>query len=80
MTDLTPGDGLLLRGFTDHPAPTVKLNYGAPKGKRHYHLALWLGIWSDGEASVDERLNNLGWVFDPERARAATTKVHTQQE
>lgn len=69
--DLKPGDGLLLRGFIDHPADTVKLSYGAPKKKGHYHLALWLGIWSEGSATVDERLNHLGWVFDPERARAA---------
>lgn len=69
--DLTPGDGLLLRSFVDHPADTVKLSYGAPRGKRHYHLALWLGIWTEGDAGVDERLNHLGWVFDKERAAQA---------
>jgi predicted GNAT superfamily acetyltransferase len=71
MSTLTPGDGLLLRAFVHHPSPTVKLSYGAPKGKQHYHLALWLGIWTEGDASVDQRLNALGWVYDPERARAA---------
>lgn len=75
MSDLTPGDGLLLRAFVDHPSPTVKLSYGAPKGKQHYHLALWLGIWSEGDLSVDDRLNHLGWFYDPERARAAIAKA-----
>lgn len=69
MTNLTPGDGLLLRGFKDHPTNGTILTYGAPKKRGHYHLAMWLGIWSEGSASVDERLNQLGWVFDPERAR-----------
>lgn len=67
--DLKPGDGLLLRSFVDHPADTIKLSYGAPKGKKHYHLALWLGVWSEGDTDVNERLNRLGWVFAPERAR-----------
>ena len=74
MGEIKLGDGILLRGFVDHPSPTVKLSYTAPKGKNHYHLVLWLGVWAEGEASVDERLNALGWVFDPERARAITTK------
>lgn len=71
--ELTPGDGLLLKAFVDHPADTVKWSYKAPPktadGKPRYHLALWLGIWHEDSSSVDERLNALGWVFDPERAR-----------
>lgn len=69
MSDLKMGDGLLLRAFKDHPSDTVQLSYTAPKGKHHYHLAVWLGIWTEGEQGVDERLNRLGWVFDPQRAR-----------
>ena len=67
---LTPGDGLLLRAFKDHPAETLQLSYGAPKEKGRYHLAMWLGTWVEGDKGVDERLNALGWVFDPERAAA----------
>jgi hypothetical protein len=70
--ELKPGDGLLLRAFQDHPADTVKLSYGAPKEKGRYHLALWLGTWKEGESDVDTRLNALGWVYDPERARSAS--------
>lgn len=69
--ELTPGDGLLLRAFRDHPAPTVKLEYGAPEKRDSYHLAMWLGIWSEGSADVDERLNHLGWIFDPKAAAQA---------
>lgn len=65
------GDGLLLRSFRDHPTADLKLDYGAPKDRQSYHLALWLGIWKEGSASVDERLNALGWVFDTARAAAA---------
>ena len=70
---LRAGDGLLLRGFTDHATPTIKLSYGAPKQKGRYHLALWLGTWAEGDADVDTRLNALGWVFDPKRAKSART-------
>jgi hypothetical protein len=73
---LAPGDGLLLRAFTDHPADTVKLSYGPPKEKGRYYLTLWLGTWKEGEADVDARLNALGWVFDPERAREALKSFH----
>ena len=78
MSSLVPGDGLLLRSFVDHPAETLSLSYKAPKQKGRYHLALWLGTWTEGEANVDQRLNALGWVFDPERAkteRLAITKA-----
>lgn len=68
---LTLGDGLLLRAFRDHPRPRVKLDYDAPKKRDSYHLAVWLGIWSEGSADVDERLNHLGWVYDPARAAQA---------
>lgn len=78
--ELKPGDGILLRGFTDHPADTVKLTYGAPKQKNRYHLALWLGTWAEGEPTVDERLNALGWVFDPERAKEAREQAKTTAE
>lgn len=71
MRDLMPGTALLLRAFKDHPAETLQLSYGAPSEKGRYHLALWLGTWKDGEANVDERLNALGWVFDPARALLA---------
>lgn len=75
MGSLTPGDGLLLRAFKDYPTETAVLSYDAPgntdDGKKRYHLALWLGIWHDCASSVDDRLNALGWVFDPERAREA---------
>lgn len=72
---LKVGDGLLLRGFTDHPAEGFKLNYSAPKERGRYHLALWLGTWADGEPDVDKRLNAIGWVYDPERARAVIAKA-----
>lgn len=82
--ELKLGDGLLLRGFSEHPTPTVKLNYGAPKAKGAYHLMMWLGIWSEGGMGSDERLNHLGWVFDPKAAAAAiearTADLATQKE
>lgn len=74
MSTLKPGDGLLLKAFTDHPAETVKLSYKGPTERGRYHLALWLGTWKEGEASVDARLNQLGWVFDPERAASLRAK------
>lgn len=67
--ELKVGDGLLLKSFTDHPADTVRLSYKAPP-KGRYHLALWLGLWSEGEPDVDARLNAIGWVYDPVAARA----------
>lgn len=49
----------------------MTLDYRAPSKRGSYHLALWLGIWSEGTATVDDRLNALGWVFDPMRAAQA---------
>jgi hypothetical protein len=69
VEQLKLGDGLLLKSFVDHPADTVKLTYKSPPNGR-YHLAVWLGTWAEGEPDVDARLNAIGWVYDPERARA----------
>lgn len=70
---LTPGDGLLLKAFTDYPSDTIRLSYKGPK--RGYHISCYLGVFIPDEdgpagANVDERLNALGWVFDPERAKS----------
>ena len=72
---LRPGDGLLLKGFTDNPSPNLSLSYKGP-GKGLYHISLYLGVYGPDHEKpayrmdVDERLNHLGWVFDPIRARA----------
>lgn len=86
MTDgtLKPGDGLLMKGFTDHPSPTIKLSYKGPPRKGHYHIAVWLGVYANGVpgpagASVDERLNLLGWVYDPKRADKAAAKAKAER-
>lgn len=77
--ELKPGDGLLLKAFTDFVSDTCQMSYKTPTksadGKPRYHLAMWLGLWHDGAANVDERLNHLGWVYDPEAAQAAIAKA-----
>lgn len=76
MTDpfkLEMGRGLLLKGFKDYPADQLQVSFGAP-GKGRYHIACYLGVFdpeADGALAMgtDERLNAMGWVFDPERAK-----------
>ncbi len=77
--ELRPGVALFLRAFKDHPNETAVLSYPAPREKGRYHLAIWLGTWAEGDGSASERLNAMGWVYDPKAAqviearRAATT-------
>lgn len=66
--ELRPGVALFLRAFKEHPCEDVQLSFAAPKERGRYHLAIWLGTWKEGEATVPARLNALGWVYDPERA------------
>ena len=69
--ELRPGTALFLRGFKDHPNDLTQLSFPAPKEKGRYHLAIWLGTWKDGEPTATERLNKMGWFYDPDRTAKA---------
>lgn len=66
--ELRPGTALFMRAFKDHPNDTCQLSFPAPSEKGRYHLAIWLGTWKEGEPTAKERLNAMGWVYDPEAA------------
>lgn len=69
--ELRPGVALFLRAFKDHPNENTQLSFSAPPEKGRYHLAIWLGTWAEGEPVAAERLNEMGWFYDPDRARNA---------
>jgi hypothetical protein len=72
MMELQPGDGVCMKAFKWHsPDGFAVLSYAGPKKKDAFHLFMWLGVFSSSssDATADERLNALGWVFDPERAK-----------
>ncbi|MGB3846021.1 MAG: hypothetical protein WA940_09145 [Sphingopyxis sp.] len=73
-SELQFGEGILMKRFKSYFA-NGWLNYGAPKGKTAHHLFMWLGVYDENDetkqASADDRLNALGWVFDPKAAEAA---------
>lgn len=76
MIGLNPGDGILMKGFKSHVGDGYSnMTFGAPKGKLAYHLFMWLGVYEDAHPSrnstADDRLNALGWVFDPAAAKKA---------
>lgn len=84
MTDgLQFGEGILMKGFKSYFA-NGWLNYGAPKGKTAHHLFMWLGVFDENDAtkqaSADDRLNALGWVFDPKAAAAALTERKAKEK
>lgn len=69
--ELRVGTALFLRSFKDHPSDSLMLSFPAPKQKGRYHLAIWLGTWAEGEAGATERLNAMGWHYDPDKAAKA---------
>lgn len=73
-SELQFGEGILMKGFKSYFA-NGWLNYGAPKGKTAHHLFIWLGVFDENDdaknSSADDRLNALGWVFDPKAAAAS---------
>lgn len=81
-SELQFGEGILMKGFKSYFA-NGWLRYGAPKGKTAHHLFLWLGVFDENDeakqASTDDRLNALGWVFDPKAAAAALTERKAKQ-
>jgi hypothetical protein len=84
MTELQLGDGVLMKAFKWHSSDgNVVLSFGGPKPKGEYHLFMWLGTYSDNDetkqASADDRLNALGWVFDPKAAAQAFADRKTKQ-
>lgn len=76
---LSPGAGVLTKGFKRYaPDNDLEVSFGKPKGATAFHLFLYLGVYDQNDPKrregADARLNELGWVYDEERAEELNEK------